>query len=54
MEEATIRQLITAALAQRTQAYAPYSHFQVGAALLAQNGCIYTGCKVVSIMEDRA
>lgn len=46
MEEATIRQLIAAALAQRTQAYAPYSHFQVGAALLAQNGCIYTGCNI--------
>lgn len=46
MEEATIRQLIAAALAQRIQAYAPYSHFQVGAALLAQNGCIYTGCNI--------
>ena len=46
MEEATIRQLIAAALAQRIQAYVPYSHFQVGAALLGQNGCIYTGCNI--------
>ena len=27
-------------------AYAPYSHFQVGAALLASDGRIFTGCNV--------
>ncbi len=27
-------------------AYAPYSHFQVGAALLCADGNIYTGCNV--------
>lgn len=46
MNEATIRTLIASALAQRTLAYAPYSHFQVGAALLAKNGAIYTGCNI--------
>ena len=46
MNEATIRTLITRALAQRELAYAPYSHFQVGAALLTTDGAIYTGCNI--------
>lgn len=31
------------------QAYCPYSHFSVGAALLGKNGNIYTGCNVENI-----
>lgn len=46
MNEATIRTLIIRALAQRELAYAPYSHFQVGAALLTTDGAIYTGCNI--------
>jgi cytidine deaminase len=38
--------LITAALAVRKRAYAPYSQFQVGAALLAATGETFVGCNV--------
>lgn len=40
------KQLITAALKARKNAYVPYSDFAVGAALLSENGVIYTGCNV--------
>lgn len=38
--------LIDYALEALTHAYAPYSNFSVGAALLAKNGHIYTGCNI--------
>ncbi|WP_193337054.1 cytidine deaminase [Devosia beringensis] len=38
--------LFLAAEAIRAKAYAPYSRFQVGAAILADDGKIYTGCNV--------
>lgn len=38
--------LISSALQARDKAYAPYSHFRVGAALLTKEGKIYQGCNI--------
>ncbi|HEX7579575.1 MAG TPA: cytidine deaminase [Thermoanaerobaculia bacterium] len=40
--------LVAAAKAVRTKAVAPYSGFHVGAALLAEDGSIHTGCNIES------
>jgi len=39
-------QLIKQAIEVRENAYAPYSHYKVGAALQTTNGTVYTGCNV--------
>lgn len=46
MTKAEIQKLIETATAQLKYAYTPYSNFKVGAALLAKNGKIYTGCNI--------
>ena len=46
MEEKIRKKLILEAMEARRQAYAPYSRYQVGAALLAVDGEIVCGCNV--------
>lgn len=43
---ATCRRLVEAAKATRERAYAPYSRFHVGAAVLAEDGRVFVGCNV--------
>lgn len=45
---ATYEKLIAAATEARERAYAPYSRFQVGAAVCGESGNIYIGCNVES------
>ena len=39
----TIRHLVEQSVAAKKHAYCPYSHFPVGAALLCEDGSVYTG-----------
>ena len=38
--------LFEAAKAARKNAYVPYSHFAVGAAVRAKDGRVFTGCNI--------
>ena len=40
------KELIKSAYKARTFSYSPYSHFEVGAALLCENGSVYLGCNI--------
>ncbi|NBH84052.1 cytidine deaminase [bacterium C-53] len=42
----TNRELILEAKEAREHAYAPYSHFRVGAALLTKSGKVFKGCNI--------
>lgn len=46
MDEKTVATLTQKALAARSNAYAPYSRFLVGAALITEDGEVFSGCNV--------
>ncbi|MDO5134536.1 MAG: cytidine deaminase [Eubacteriales bacterium] len=52
--EEMIGRLCEKAVEMREYAYAPYSRFQVGAALLGKSGRIYTGCNIESASHTPA
>ena len=45
-EQTTPEMLVAHALAARQRAYAPYSHYFVGAAVLTEDGSVVVGCNV--------
>jgi len=46
ISEIEANNLIGYAEEARTKAYAPYSNYTVGAALLCKSGAVYTGCNI--------
>ena len=48
MEKNVINMLVGRALAARERSYSPYSHYAVGAALLARDGRVFTGANIES------
>ena len=46
LEKKQIEEMIDKAINMMDYSYVPYSHFHVGAALLAKNGTVYGGCNI--------
>ena len=56
LDEATVpydvKNLLDTARQVMLNAYAPFSHFRVGAAILTEKGNVYRGCNVECIVVD--
>ncbi len=50
----TGKELIKLAVQARERAYAPYSNFKVGAAVLSKDGRVFTGCNVENAAHSAA
>ena len=46
MKDKQKQELVEVAVKMTALSYAPYSHFHVGAALLAKDGTVFTGCNI--------
>ena len=46
MDPKTAQELVNQAIEAREKAYAPYSKFKVGAAILTKNGTVFLGCNI--------
>ena len=46
LETSLVEEMISLAIQQLSFSYTPYSGFKVGAALLAEDGTLYTGCNI--------
>lgn len=49
MTELEIQKLMDCAIKARENAYSPYSHFAVGAALLCEDGTLFEGCNIENV-----
>ncbi|XP_052820804.1 cytidine deaminase-like [Mya arenaria] len=49
MDETIIKELISKSVSAKKHAYCKYSNFPVGAALLCEDGTIYTGCNIENV-----
>ena len=45
--------LVKKAFEAQKRSYAPYSNFNVGAALLGTNGKIYEGCNIETVVKEQ-
>ena len=46
MDQKTAQELVNQAIEARERAYAPYSKFKVGAAILTKEGAVFPGCNI--------
>ena len=46
MDPKTAQELVNQAIEAREKAYAPYSKFKVGAAILTKSGTVFPGCNI--------